>query len=272
MSDFLDKMATSSGDRASMLPSTWHPDQLDRPVVPLELGAFDVIAEIKDHSPAEGRLSSESADRGARALDYAEGGAAAISVLTEPFRFAGEIAHLEDVVAALAGRDVPVMRKDFLVDTKQVLEARASGASGVLLIAAILDDQRLADMLACAREHSLFVLLESFGKDDLSRSTRLLEQPVYADAAAERKLLIGVNSRNLRTLEVDPTRLERFAAALPDDAVAVAESGLNTPEDAARVAGQGYSMALIGSALMRSDTPGRLVAEMLAAGRGSVPA
>lgn len=272
MSDFLKKMAIASGDRASMLQTTWRSDQFDLPVKPLKLAAFDLIAEIKDRSPAEGRLGEASADRAARALDYAEGGAAAISVLTEPFRFAGEIAHLEQVVTALAETDVPVMRKDFLVARTQVLEARASGASGVLLIAAILDDDRLADMLACAREHALFVLLESFDEDDLLRSRKLLEQAVHADSAAERKLLIGVNSRNLRTLSIDAERFERFAEALPAGALAVAESGLQAAADVARVAGQGYSAALVGSALMRSDAPGRLVADMLAAGRAKVPA
>ena len=121
-------------------------------------------------------------------------------------------------------------------------------------------------------EHSLFVLLESFDEDDLSRSGKLLEQPAHADSAAAGKLLIGVNTRNLRTLDVDATRLERFAGALPERAVAVAESGLKTAADAARVARQGYRMALVGSALMRSTAPRRLVVDMLAAGRASVSA
>lgn len=272
MTDFLQKMATASRDRASFLRSAWSSEELDRPVVPLRLEKFDLIAEIKDQSPAAGRLAGDSADREARAVDYAKGGAAAISVLTEPFRFAGEIAHLEEVVAAVASMNVPVMRKDFLVDTVQLLEARASGASGVLLIAAILDDSELADMLACAREYSLFVLLESFDDDDLSRSCKLLEQSVHADSAAADQLLIGVNTRNLRTLEVDPLRLERLAELLPAAAVAVAESGLNEPADAARVSSQGYSMALVGTALMRSADPARLVSAMLAAGRGRVAA
>ena len=267
MADFLDKMATSSRDRASLLEARWSDDQLDRPVVPLTLSGFDLIAEIKDRSPAEGALDDASFDRGARAVEYASGGAAAISVLTEPSRFDGEIAHLAAVAAAVEGMDVPVMRKDFLVDTAQILEARASGASGVLLIAAILDDTRLEDMLACAREHSLFVLLEAFGEDDLARCAALLERHVHREQAAAGRLLVGVNTRNLRTLEVDPQRLESLAPSLPDGAVAVAESGLVTPSDAARVALQGYAMALVGTALMRAAEPRRLVADMLEAGR-----
>jgi indole-3-glycerol phosphate synthase len=135
-----------------------------------------------------------------------------------------------------------------------------------------MDDEQLENMLACAREHSLFVLLESFDEDDLARSGKLLERSVHAESAASGQLMIGVNSRNLRTLAVDPTRLERFAADLPDGAVAVAESGLQVAEDATRVAKQGYRMALVGSALMKSEAPEQLVADMLAAGRAGVAA
>lgn len=270
MADFLQRMATASRDRASMLRASFGSDDLDKPIAPLRRNGFDLIAEVKDQSPSEGALANDKVDRASRAISYAKGGAAAISVLTEPFRFAGEIAHLEQVVEAVAGRSIPVMRKDFLVDTSQVIEARASGASGVLLIAAIMDDDQLDNMLACAREHSLFVLLESFDEDDLERSCKLLEQNVHADAAAAGQLLFGVNSRDLRTLNVDPTRLERFAPDIPASVIGVAESGLREADDAARVAGQGYGMALVGSALMKSDDPGGLVADMLTAGRAAV--
>lgn len=269
MGDFLQKMADASSDRVSMLRSSWTSEELDRPVCKLKLNGFDLIAEVKERSPAEGDLSGQRIDRSARAVAYAEGGAAAISVLTEPFRFAGEIAHLDEVVNAVAALDVPVMRKDFLVHTSQVLEARASGASGVLLIAAILDDAALEDMLSCAGEHGLFVLLESFSEDDLARCCRLLDQTAHAERAAAGELLLGVNTRNLRTLAVDPTRLERLADRLPPTAVAVAESGVVEPDDAARIASQGYAMALVGTALMLSKDPRQLVADMLSAGRGS---
>lgn len=258
MSDFLQGMAESSAARAAQAPSFTAAD-FDKPIVPLDPGPFGVIAEIKRRSPAEGQLDA-AAEIGtsyliSRAQAYAAGGAAAISVLTEPSRFDGELAHLEDVAAALPG--TPVMRKDFLVDPVQVLEARKAGASGVLLIAAMLDDAMLKSMLDCAWEHNMFVLLESFDEEDLRRSAPFL------DGAGQ--LLIGVNTRNLRTLEVDGDRLLNLASKLPD-AICVAESGLHEPEDAARVARWGYSMALVGTALMRSDNPTELVAAMTAAG------
>jgi indole-3-glycerol phosphate synthase len=175
--------------------------------------------------------------------------------LTEPSRFDGELAHLEAVVAAVP--NTPVMRKDFLVEPAQVLEARAAGASGVLLITTMLDDAKLQTMIDCAFEHGMFVLLESFDEDDLERSARFL--------GSDGQLLIGVNTRNLRTLEVDGDRLHKLAAHLPD-ATCVAESGLQVAEDAARVAGWGYSMALVGTALMRSDDPAVLITSMRNAG------
>jgi indole-3-glycerol phosphate synthase len=262
MSDFLKDMAQSSAARAAKARKLTDAD-FDKPVVPLSLGTFDLIAEIKNRSPAEGQLGCQSPyseSKGAshlisRAHDYSAGGAAAISVLTEPSRFDGELAHLETVVAAVPS--TPVMRKDFLVEPVQVLEARAAGASGVLLITTMLDDVMLASMLDCAFEHGMFVLLESFDEEDLRRSATHIDR--------DGQLLIGVNTRNLRTLEVDADRLERLARLLPD-VPCVAESGLRTAEDAARVAGWGYTMALVGTALMRSDDPTALVQGMRAAG------
>ncbi len=262
MSDFLESMAKSSAARAAQAPSFTAAD-FDKPVVPLQLGPFDIIAEIKNRSPAEGQLrcqSPYSESKGAshlisRARDYAAGGAAAISVLTEPSRFDGELAHLEAVVAAVPG--TPVMRKDFLVEPVQVAEARAAGASGVLLITTMLDDRKLRAMLDHAFEHGMFVLLESFDETDLQRSAQFLD--------LDGQLLIGINTRNLRTLAVDAERLQRLSSALPD-AVCVAESGLKEADDAARVAGWGYRMALVGTALMRSTEPSALIASMREAG------
>jgi indole-3-glycerol phosphate synthase len=256
MSDFLQAMAKSSAERAATAPSFTDAD-FDKPVVPLSLGAFDVIAEIKLRSPAEGQLgiSYHISSLNERAQTYASGGAAAISVLTEPSRFDGELAHLEAVVAAVP--HTPVMRKDFLVDPVQVLEARKSGASGVLLITTMLDDATLASMVDVAFEYGMFVLLESFDEEDLERSARLLDR--------DGQLLIGVNTRNLRTLEVDADRLRRLGPSLPK-ARCVAESGLHNAADAARVASWGYTMALVGTALMRSDDPAGLVRSMIEAG------
>lgn len=268
MSDFLQTMAAASADRAAEVNPALL--RMDAPApVPLSLGKFDVIAEIKDRSPAEGDLAMPGSDRAEQARRYAAGGAAAISVLTEPTRFAGSLAHLEEVVAAVP--DVPVMRKDFLVDPVQVDEARAVGASGVLLIATMLDAGTLTTMLDAALGQDMFILLETFDRHDLERVAVLLEDARYQDAAYSRRLLIGVNTRNLRTLEVDEARLATLAPALPE-ARCVAESGLHTADDAARVAALGYRLALVGTALMRSDDPGALVAGMRRAGGAGVAA
>ncbi len=190
-------------------------------------------------------------------------------MLTEPSRFAGSLEHLEEVVAAVP--QTPVMRKDFLVDPVQILEARAAGASGVLLIVTMLSDSVLRAMLDCAAEHAMFVLLESFSSDDLSRVSALLDNAHDQDRAHQGQLLFGVNTRNLRTLHVDPDRLAALAPALPA-ARCVAESGLQDADDAATVAGLGYKLALVGTALMRSDDPAALVAAMRKAGGARVAA
>jgi len=263
MSDFLQSMASSSAERAAAVTASFSSADFDKPVVPLKSAAFDVIAEIKERSPAEGDLSQSSVGRDVRAKSYAAGGAAAISVLTEPSRFDGALTHLEEVVAAVP--DTPVMRKDFLVEPVQILEARKSGASGVLLITTMLSDAKLGEMLDCAWQHGLFVLLESFDDEDLRRTSALLERPLNRDKADAGQLLVGVNTRNLRTLAVDADRLRKLAPALPA-ARCVAESGLLVAEDAARVAGWGYRMALVGTALMRSADPASLITAMREAG------
>jgi len=206
-----------------------------------------VIAEVKRSAPSVGRLAGAGLDIVAQARAYAAGGAGAISVLTEPSRFDGELADLEAVAAAVR---VPVMRKDFLVDPIQIYEAAAHGASGVLLILRMLDDARLAEMLAVADELGLFVLLEAFDAGDLSRV------PPHTDH------LVGLNCRNLASLQVDFARFEALASAFPAGSTKVAESGILTVEDARRVEALGYDAALVGSALMRSDDPTALVAAM----------
>jgi indole-3-glycerol phosphate synthase len=231
---------------------------------PLNLGCFDLIAEIKRNSPAEGMLGADT-DVAARASAYAVAGATAVSVLTEPERFGGSLADLEIAAHALDEAGVPAMRKDFLVDAWQVLEARAAGAGGILLIAAMLDDAALEEMLAVARESGLFVLLEAFDEADLERAAKVL-----LPARQGPPVLVGVNTRDLRTLAVDPARLARLAPHLPPGVPAVAESGLHDAADAAAAAALGYRVALVGTALMRAPNPGEKVAEMLAAGRKAV--
>lgn len=267
MSDFLRQMADSSAERAALAQRRYSDDELDVPCVRLKLEGFDVIAEIKEHSPSEGALNAAGFDRLTQARHYADGGAAAVSVLTEPSRFGGDLSHLRSVAALLAGVGIPAMRKDFLVDAAQLLEARSVGASGALLIVAMLDDATLRKMLDCAIEHSLFILLEAFDADDLRRVEKILETGRYADEAAKGELLVGVNTRNLRTLAVDAQRLERLREHLPPNAVCVAESGIETSDDAARVAGSGYRAALIGTALMRHADPATLIREIKRAGR-----
>jgi indole-3-glycerol phosphate synthase len=271
VSDFLKTMAASSVERAARVTAKFTAAELDAPVADLDLHGFDVIAEIKDASPSEGALAPAGANRVARARDYARGGAAAISVLTEPSRFAGDIEHLQQVVDAVSGAKVPVMRKDFLAETIQVLEARAAGASGVLLIAAMLSDAKLRAMLDCAYEHAMFVLLEAFDENDLGRCTKLLQDSRHQQQAECNKLLVGVNTRNLRTLEVDPHRLATLAPLLPGNAVSVAESGINGEKDAAAAGALGYELALVGTALMRAAEPAKLIARMRDAGRRSLP-
>jgi len=260
--DFLGVMAASSAARAA---EAIVPAVIDCIRPQLATDGFGIIAEIKNRSPAEGALAAPDADRSARARLYADAGAAAISVLTEPDRFDGHLDHLAEVVEAVPG--TPVMRKDFLINPVQVREAHAVGASGVLLITAMLDNDRLNAMLDCAWQHDLFVLLEAFSEEDIKRAHDLLTQPAHAAKAQSGALLFGVNSRNLRTLEVDPDRLERYAALLPAG-ITVAESGLKTAEDASRAARQGYRLALVGTALMRSTDPAALIRGMLKAAGG----
>ncbi len=269
MSDFLQSMAAGSAERAAAVSGRFSSADFDKPLVLLAPGVFDVIAEIKERSPAEGALKSATHNRVEQAQRYAEGGALAISVLTEPSRFDGHLDHVEEVAAAVPG--TPVMRKDFLVDAVQVHEARKAGASGVLLIATMLPDARLREMLDAAWQHNMFVLLEAFDEDDLARSSKLLENSQDADRAETGQLLFGVNTRNLRTLEVDSERLAALAPLLPQ-ARCVAESGLKVAADAAKVAGYGYRAALVGTALMRSDEPASLITAMRVAGSSGIAA
>lgn len=261
MSGFLDEMAAASRARV--------PDQVGAAVAAPSLvlsDTFDVIAEIKLRAPSAGRLALPPSDRAGfvvqRAQAYAQAGASAISVLTEPTRFDGALADLE---AAAAAVEVPVMRKDFLVDPIQVAEAAAAGAGGVLLIARMLADDVLDACLGEAVDRGLFVLLEAFDGADLSRC----RARAAAWSAAAAPLLVGVNTRDLSTLQVDGGRLERLVPELPTAVPCVAESGLTQPQDARRVRRMGYRLALVGSALMASDDPGALLASMLAAGRGA---
>ncbi|MFU8895111.1 MAG: indole-3-glycerol phosphate synthase TrpC [Gammaproteobacteria bacterium] len=267
---FLAQMAHSSAERVRAARATRSETDLlaacaAAPAAPrLRLEQFDLIAEIKRTSPAEGALGAAT-DIAARAGQYASAGAAAVSVLTEPARFDGSLDDLATAARALRPAGVPAMRKDFLVDPWQVLEARAAGAGGVLLIVAMLSDGVLGELLAVARQQDLFVLLEAFDEADLERAANFI-----GESASGAPVLVGVNTRDLRTLAVDPGRLARLAPWLPPGAPAVAESGLRGAADAAAAAALGYGVALVGTALMRAPDPVELATAMLAAGREAV--
>jgi len=198
-----------------------------------------VIAEVKRRSPSKGELA-EIPEPALLAEAYARGGAAAISVLTEERRFGGSLADLQAVRAAV---DVPVLRKDFIVTPYQLLEARVAGADLALLIVAALDDDTLRRLHDEARELGLTVLVEVHDEAETERAVAL---------GAE---LIGVNARNLRTLAVDHDTFGRLAPLVPEDRVLVAESGITGPDDAARFAGQGARVVLVGEALVRDGDP-----------------
>ena len=227
---------------------------------------FDVIAEVKLRSPAVGQLSGGDEDITARVTRYASAGAAAVSVLTEPERFEGSLDHLQQAACALkVAGNVPAMRKDFLVDPYQVAEARLAGAGGILVIVRMLSRAELDALLHAAERLGLFVLIEAFDEADIEIAKDL----VARHGGGKSKLLIGINSRDLVTLKVVPGRLEELVDRLPTGVPRVAESGVDSPEAAARLARAGYDMALIGSALMTTDEPAALLAAMIAAGRGA---
>jgi indole-3-glycerol phosphate synthase len=289
MTGFLDDMASLSAARVAEAIRYESASALERrarraaPSAPLRLSAsgFDVIAELKLRSPAAGRLSDESEDWLGRVVAYARGGATAVSVLTEPSRFDGSLEHLRQAAAALAPLGVPAMRKDFLVDPYQVLEARAAGAGGVLVILRMLTRPRIEELLDVAAEHGMFVLLEAFDDVDLamaqdlktSRATRRASHRAGGEdpAGGAQPILIGVNCRDLQTLKVVQERFALLAPLLPDGWPAVAESGVASGLDARRMQQLGYRLALIGTALMANGDPSLRLREIFDATRTVQP-
>jgi indole-3-glycerol phosphate synthase len=229
----------------------------------LTLGDFDLIAELKLRSPAAGSLAAPEFDRSSQLAAYAAGGAAAISVLTEPDEFKGDLTHLQEAASILRSQNTPTMRKDFITDPYQVFEARAAGAAGILVIVTMLSDEETEALLACARECGLFVLLEAFDAQDLSRIAALAGP---RQAPRNTPVLCGVNCRNLKTLEVDFARFATLAKHLPAGMVAVAESGITGADEVRAVAQMGYHAALVGSVLMQSQEPRQAVADLIATG------
>jgi indole-3-glycerol phosphate synthase len=205
-----------------------------------ESAAPRIIAECKRRSPSRGILRADY-DPAAHARAYEGAGAAAISVLTEPTFFDGALEHLRAVRSAV---HVPLLRKDFIVSEYQLVEAIANGADAVLLIVSALDDRQLRQLLTRAHALGLACLVEVHHTDEITRAV---------EAGAR---IIGVNSRNLRTLAVDMHVLDTAAALLPGSVTAVAESGLRSAEDIQRLSAAGYGAFLVGERLMAQPDPG----------------
>jgi indole-3-glycerol phosphate synthase len=216
------------------------------PMPRLRAAGSSVIAEVKRRSPSKGHLA-DIPDPASLAVQYAAGGAAAISVLTEERRFGGS---LDDLRAVRAAVDVPLLRKDFIVETYQLVEARAAGADLALLIVAALDDDTLRRLHDEARELGLTVLVEVHDEAETERAVAL---------GAE---LVGVNARNLKTLDVDADTFGRLAPLVPSDRVLVAESGITGVADVARFVDEGARAVLVGEALVKDGTPRETVARM----------
>ena len=266
---FLERMAESSRLRSKKARERLSPEALKSqvdalppsPSLVFSRQGFDLIAEIKPRSPSEGRLARGEFPAGAIAREYVAGGAMALSVLTEPSHFDGSLKLLADVAAAVP--DTPVMRKDFLVDPYQVLEARRNGAAGVLLIVGMVDDDDTEAMLATALELGMFALLEAFDEEELQRAQRIAERLEAPPGSA----LLGMNCRDLRTLTVDRNRFFRLAPRSRGGYRLYAESGVEDARQAAELASRGWDGWLMGTALMRAHDPRALAANMLAEAR-----
>ncbi|MDD2857933.1 MAG: indole-3-glycerol phosphate synthase TrpC [Candidatus Nanopelagicales bacterium] len=221
------------------------------PVIPaLAGGGVQLIAEVKRSSPSKGALA-DIPDPALLAASYAAGGAAAISVLTERRRFGGSLADLDAVRAAVA---VPVLRKDFMVEEYQFWEARAHGADIVLLIVAALDQPMLLDFLALAAELGMTALVEVHDEAEIER------------ALAAQATVIGVNARNLKTLEVDRDVFARVAPLIPESCVRIAESGVRSPDDVIAYGRAGADAVLVGEALVTGADPQAAARALIEAG------
>ncbi len=232
-------------ERASRLPNA-----RDGHAVLRAEGGIKVIAEVKRASPSKGALAP-IADPAALAREYERGGASVVSVLTEQRRFGGS---LSDLVAVASAVDVPVLRKDFVISSYQVWEARAHGADLILLIVAALDQQALVSLLERSNSLGMTALVECHDESEVLRAL---------DAGAR---VVGVNARNLHTLEVDRGAFARLAPLMPDNVVRVAESGVRGPHDVLEYARAGATAVLVGEALVTGDDPRTAVANLVTAG------
>jgi len=246
--DLAERMAATSLEELKAQASRQQP-ALD-PLPAFRAEGVSVIAEVKRSSPSKGQLATIK-DPARLAGDYAAGGAAAISVLTEKRRFDGT---LDDLRAVRAVVDVPVLRKDFITTSYQLWEARAAGADMALLIVAALDQLALESLIERARSIGLTPLVEVHDEEEVERAVA---------AGAE---IIGVNARNLKTLEVHRDTFARLAPLIPDSIVRVAESGVRGPLDVIEYAKQGANVVLVGETLVSGDDPRATVADLVAAG------
>ncbi len=211
-------------------------------------GKVACISEFKRRSPSAGWIA-EGADPAPMVRAYAAGGAAALSVLTDGPFFGGSLA---DLAAARAACDLPILRKDFVVDRYQIVEARAAGADAVLLIVAALEDPELASLLAASREAGLDALVEAHDEAEVAR------------ALAAGASIVGINNRDLRTFTVDRDLAARMRPRVPADRVIVAESGIRDAADVARLRAAGVDAILVGETLMRAPDPAAALRALIA--------
>lgn len=242
----LAKVQKAAAKRSPALPISmeWGSPQSDH---------VHVIAEVKRASPSKGDLA-DIGDPAALAADYARGGASAISVLTEPRRFKGS---LDDLRAVAEAARIPVLRKDFLVTEYQIWESRAAGADVVLLIVAALPPKMLQTLFNLTNELGMTALVEAHDEAETKQAVDLGAQ------------VIGINSRNLHTLAVDPKAFSKFARFIPADRYRVAESGISEPEHVTDAGRHGASAVLVGESLVTCDAPSDAVSALVSAGRGA---
>lgn len=247
--DLAGRQAVTSLDKLRELAGRAH-DVRDAYAALAAPGGVKVIAEVKRSSPSKGALA-EIADPAGLASDYAAGGASVISVLTESRRFGGS---LDDLDAVRRRVDTPLLRKDFVVSSYQLWEARAHGADLVLLIVAALEQPALESLRERAESLGMTALVEVHDEVEIERAL---------DAGAR---VIGVNARDLRTLQVDRSTFARLAPLIPDDVVKVAESGVRGPHDVIEYARHGANAVLVGECLVTGGAPRAAVADLVAAG------